>query len=161
MKTCIKCNEDKSFEDFPIRSTNGKMRSECRVCTKLSSLARYEANKEKILDRTNNYYHENKDKYVEWNKDWSKNNRAQKRLTGAMSQAARKARLRKQSPELTTDEAQLVRDLYWLAKDLYAVSGQEYHVDHIIPIAKGGLHHPDNLQILPADINQSKGDRIL
>ena len=32
-----------------------------------------------------------------------------------------------------------------------------YHVDHIIPLCKGGLHHENNLQILTAHQNQSKG----
>jgi len=41
-----------------------------------------------------------------------------------------------------------------------APSGEEYHVDHIIPLAKGGLHHPDNLQVLPADLNLKKGAKV-
>lgn len=31
-----------------------------------------------------------------------------------------------------------------------------WHVDHIRPISKGGLHHEDNLQILTAEINLQK-----
>ncbi|MBQ0917452.1 HNH endonuclease [Hydrogenophaga aromaticivorans] len=34
-----------------------------------------------------------------------------------------------------------------------------YQVDHITPIAKGGKHHPDNLQYLPAEINNLKRAR--
>lgn len=35
-------------------------------------------------------------------------------------------------------------------------TGIEHHVDHIIPIKHGGWHHHENLQILPAPVNQSK-----
>lgn len=35
---------------------------------------------------------------------------------------------------------------------------QQWCVDHIIPIAKGGFHHELNLQLLPDRINYSKGD---
>lgn len=35
-----------------------------------------------------------------------------------------------------------------------------YHVDHIIPISKGGLEHQDNLQYLPASENIRKGARL-
>ena len=34
-----------------------------------------------------------------------------------------------------------------------------WHVDHIKPISKGGLHHEDNLQILTAAINLQKSDK--
>jgi hypothetical protein len=59
------------------------------------------------------------------------------------------------------DFHQDVADLYWLAKDLEKVSGEEYHVDHIIPLAGKdvcGLHVPWNLQVLPADVNMSKNN---
>jgi hypothetical protein len=55
-----------------------------------------------------------------------------------------------------------IKNFYWLAKDLEITSGQKYHVDHIIPLQGDnvcGLHVPWNLQVLPADINLSKGNR--
>ena len=35
-----------------------------------------------------------------------------------------------------------------------------HEVDHRIPISKGGLHHPDNLQYLPISENRRKSDKI-
>ena len=35
-----------------------------------------------------------------------------------------------------------------------------FHVDHIIPLSKGGLHHEDNLRIIPAITNLRKGSKI-
>jgi hypothetical protein len=75
-------------------------------------------------------------------------------------EAKRRVLKRSQTPELSEVEKAEVDYLYWLAKDLRAVSGQDYHVDHIHPVSKGGIHHPDNLQILPADINLAKGAKV-
>ena len=36
-----------------------------------------------------------------------------------------------------------------------------HHVDHRVPLSKGGEHHPNNLQILTATENRKKGNRIL
>jgi hypothetical protein len=43
---------------------------------------------------------------------------------------------------------------------IYKHAPEGYHVDHIIPITKGGLHHEDNLQYLPASENSRKKDRL-
>jgi len=39
--------------------------------------------------------------------------------------------------------------------------GIKHEVDHIFPICKGGLHHQDNLQVLPWLANRKKGGRTL
>ena len=51
--------------------------------------------------------------------------------------------------------------MYQKCKDLTKITGIEHEVDHIIPITKGGLHHPSNLQILTGDENRKKGSKIL
>ena len=38
-------------------------------------------------------------------------------------------------------------------------TGIPHEIDHIVPICKGGLHHPDNLQILTMKENRSKGGK--
>ena len=35
-----------------------------------------------------------------------------------------------------------------------------FEVDHIVPLTKDGLHHPDNLQIILKDDNLSKGNKL-
>lgn len=42
---------------------------------------------------------------------------------------------------------------------IYGSCPYGYQVDHIHPLSKGGKHHPDNLQYLPAAINNRKRSR--
>jgi 5-methylcytosine-specific restriction endonuclease McrA len=63
--------------------------------------------------------------------------------------ARRRARIRNQTPKLSEEEKIKLQNFY-----LNCPAGCE--VDHIIPLAKGGLHHPDNLQILTMTENRKK-----
>lgn len=40
------------------------------------------------------------------------------------------------------------------------ILGRELHVDHVMPLSKGGRHAAGNLQILPIGLNMRKGARI-
>jgi len=46
-------------------------------------------------------------------------------------------------------------------KQIYLNCPVGYEVDHIIPVSRGGLHHEDNLQYLPALVNRKKGNRLV
>lgn len=48
--------------------------------------------------------------------------------------------------------------IYAWAKRVQKCLGIEMHVDHILPLAKGGKHNYDNLQVLPAQLNMRKQD---
>lgn len=63
--------------------------------------------------------------------------------------ARRRARKKNQTPKLSREEKNKLQEFY-----LNCPNG--YEVDHIIPLAKGGLHHPDNLQILSKTENRKK-----
>lgn len=62
--------------------------------------------------------------------------------------------------DLTSKEKEQVDIIYETAQWCSLVVGEAVHVDHIIPISKGGLHHPDNLQILTALDNMAKSDQM-
>lgn len=74
----------------------------------------------------------------------------------------RKQRLREQTPELSAEEVKLIQQLYDQRDILNRRAGFiQYHVDHIIPLAKGGRHHPDNLRVISASDNVRKGAKVV
>lgn len=111
---------------------------------RINDAKRYEENKEEILAKRKVYYQKNRDREV----------------LRALKYKLRKI---KASPQwLTQEQLEQIKDFYILAKECEALTGDKYHVDHIIPL-KGrnvcGLNVPWNLQVLPADINLKKGNR--
>ena len=53
-----------------------------------------------------------------------------------------------------------IREIYFDAQLFSEAFNIDYHVDHIYPLSKGGLHVPWNLQIIPASMNLSKGSKL-
>ena len=71
------------------------------------------------------------------------------KAVSAEKQRRRYARLKQGIPiEITEEELRQIQEIYQEAQHLTFTSGIQYDVDHIIPLFEGGLHHPDNLQII-------------
>ena len=64
-------------------------------------------------------------------------------------------------PNLTIEENKKILEIYKECVRISEETGIPHHVDHIIPISKGGKHHPDNLQILTATENIRKSNKLL
>ena len=92
--------------------------------------------------------------YNKFQQQWLNPKHRHKRNANA---ATRRARIR----NLTTNNSniQIIQEIYYKCKQISEETGILHEVDHIIPIAKGGLHHQDNLQILTKIENRSKGSK--
>lgn len=68
--------------------------------------------------------------------------------------ATRRANKKNALVELTQEEKDSITQMY-------VNCPKGYEVDHIIPISKGGKHHPDNLQYLTVTENRKKHNKCL
>jgi 5-methylcytosine-specific restriction endonuclease McrA len=107
----------------------------CKECSKKRMADVYAENRE--------YYRSLQEQYhkQEANQGIIRENKARRRLTIA---------------NVSSDDPEIRKQL----QEIYANRPDGYHVDHIIPLSKGGLHHPDNLQYLTAEENLKKGSKI-
>jgi len=172
---CRVTQEEQPLDNF---YKNGNYyRGYCKVCNTfmrklryqedpsviLSTNARsYEKNKEAWSDQKREYYKEyskdNKQKELKRKSDWKKLNK------GKVSEqsARRRSSLLYRTPSwLSEGDYKKMQSVYAQAQDCSVVTGEPYHVDHIVPLNGEnvcGLHVPWNLQVLPADINIAKSN---
>lgn len=156
MKTCTKCGTSKEENDFPM---NGKYRrNECAVCRK-AFLKAYKARpeqREKARAFAREWHSTNAEKKRADSLTWARNNKAK----ANMKTARRKASLMRATPKWS-DESK-VKEFYFAADFLGMVTGEWYHVDHVVPLSNKlvcGLHSEQNLQVLPASDNLRKSNR--
>ena len=63
-------------------------------------------------------------------------------------------------PSLSLQEQYEELEIYKKCYMLSESTNIPHEVDHIIPLSKGGLHHPSNLQVLTAEENRKKSNKI-
>jgi len=68
----------------------------------------------------------------------------------------RRAMKLNQTPILTENEKSKVEMYYKVSQYL----GEDWEIDHIIPLSKGGPHHPDNLQVVTKEYNLQKSNKL-
>ena len=68
----------------------------------------------------------------------------------------RRARLRGQAPKLSPDDRGIVLTIRETAQRVERCTGIQFDVDHVVPIALGGLHVPGNMRVMPAYWNRKK-----
>jgi len=97
----------------------------------------------------------NKEKAQKAKKEWACRNKSKR----ATWEAHRRALKFRATIYLTKEAKQQIEDMYKLAQVKTKNTGIKWHVDHIVPLTKSGLHKPTNLQVVPAIWNILKSNR--
>jgi hypothetical protein len=114
-----------------------------------------EKNIERIKAKSKAYYEANRKKVKEYGKAYRKANKDKR----TNLEARRRALKFRATIRLTELDKFVIDEMYELAKIRTEQTGFDWHVDHIVPLTKGGLHKPTNLQVVPAIWNILKSNR--
>ncbi len=191
-KICSKCKIEKLFNEFS-KDKNRKdgYHGQCKSCIKeyqqlnrdkisISQKLYCDQNKERLKEVWKNYkevneqtlklkaklYREaNKEKISVYMKEYKKEYRKNNKDKINAKSAERKARKLKARPFwLTKEDLKVIENFYKEAQELTLLTGEQYHVDHIVPLQGEnvcGLHVPWNLQVITAKENLSKHNKLI
>lgn len=182
VKVCKHCNEVKPYEAFAkARARLDGYFHKCKACVAATRPSRagstvskaqwarwYAANRETLLAKQKE--DESRREYSRARYETHKDSiRAKQRAYQATAegkalrariQRKRAQRISEATPAGLSDEQRAALDyVYWHARDVTRVTGEPYHVDHIVPLRGRkvcGLHVPWNLRVVPAEINLRK-----
>lgn len=116
---------------------------------------RFAEDPDKHNDRTREY----REKHREYGREYSK--RRQRKMPEAYAADAAKRRAAKLRRTPAWADADKIRKFYADAKIMSEITGEKWHVDHIVPLRGkkvSGLHVHYNLQILPGTENDRKAN---
>jgi len=161
-KVCPKCYTEKSFIEFHKHS--GKpfgLAVWCKECAKANALNHYKNQDPTLrLEKKRKWQDKNRERVNHYNNEWRKANPHKH----SERQSRRRAEKLSATPKWLEDHHKAhIKRTYKLARFMTEVTGESYHVDHIIPL-KGknvcGLHVPENLQVMPARLNLKKSNKL-
>lgn len=129
-------------------------------------------NKDLILEKQKVKYAEHKDMYSNRNKVYRDQNKDQilanqkkyastekGKVVQRIAKQMRRARVWKADKVLTPFDKFCFLEAIELCKHREVLTKIKWHIDHIVPISKGGSSGYNNIQVVPAKWNQSKSNR--
>ena len=163
MKQCTACKQLKPLIEYsPSKRGGFGVQAKCKPCyaelMKKRRLLNPKAHRDAVkkstakhyskkIERNNIYRSSNPEKVATWKRKDREVNKFRILSDNAMRRT-----------KIAGEVSYEVKQFYALRDFYEAMSlGEKFHVDHIVPIAKGGLHIACNLQILEAKDNLRKG----
>jgi hypothetical protein len=152
---CIECLKENWQKDNEKRAEYFKNYNK-KTETKDRKNAWYLTNREQVIDRAKTRPIE---KLREYRNTWKENNKTQIRA----DTKARRRKHRQATPKwLTRKQKTEIRQIYQIAITMSKTTGEQYVVDHIIPLRGQdvcGLHVPWNMRVITQEENLKKSNK--
>lgn len=184
-KTCSKCNTEKPPSEFSKHKTaRDRLSPVCKPCDNARRRENYRANHERELAYHRRYNVENKDKILHYRKvgkpvkdAWRAKNRERIRQQErayrlSHPESFRASKLKRRALEMSTNGVHSADDIRALIAGQTDKKGvlrcwycskacdDKYHIDHFIPLAKGGTNDAGNLRISCPLCNRRKAAKM-
>lgn len=129
--------------------------------------------REDVKDKKHEWYQANREQVIataaarpperlrEYRNAWKQNNLLQVR---ADTKARRRKHRQATPPWITRKQKSEIRNLYQIAITMTKTTGEQYVVDHIVPLRSDvvcGLHVPWNLRVMTQEENLKKSNKLL
>lgn len=132
----------------------------------------YERAKEYRRAKARQHYADNRERQIELTREYRKKNREQileKNRARYMANpepakaAAEKRRAARIQRTVPWSDDEKMNEIYRASREISEITGVPHDVDHVMPMqgrGVSGLHHQDNLLIVPRSVNASKSNKF-
>ena len=183
-KTCTQCHELKTL-DFFAKQKGGKFgyKAACKKCALNYWRSYREANREAIRESHRKYNRANAEQSKLWIKAWKEENKQKVNEYAKNYREANRETIRKKDRKYGKENREQKRNRdhlrrarlagagYFLVtkKDIARImrqeclycGGQAEHIDHVVPVARGGGHRIGNLAPACSSCNLRKGSKFI
>lgn len=173
-KVCTRCKEEKPIGDFHIEKRyGGKPRARCKTCGNSTSAAWRERNAEANAEYLREYYSSNKEALTAYNVKYRGENREtlkarQAEWRRANPSHARVAMAKRRALKLAyqgeayghDDVLSLLESQQGQCAYCAVALEDDFHVDHVVPLSRGGGNGADNICLACPPCNFSKGNKL-
>lgn len=147
---CTFCGKSKQLFEFYLRSSGTVGEYKCICCLKKKRQQHNIDNHEKVRETNRKSVSKYQKKYPEKN-------------TAKVS-AYRAKKIQAIPSWLSDTDLSKIKSIYKLARNISKKTGIKHHVDHVVPLVSDivcGLHVPWNLQVIPAEVNIKKSNKLI
>lgn len=165
-KFCNLCNGNLTLDKFHKGNGSFGVKSRCIVCCRQYKIDKHKRkqyylnNFDKAREARRKHQRNNREDYRRRSAEYDRLHRAQKTARESFRRAQK---LKATPPWLTKEHREQIEAFYIESRRLSDLTGIIHHVDHIVPLISKvvcGLHVPWNLQVIPAQENLKKSNKV-